>query len=114
MRFHKSGSSRAEVTLARWRVLSACRTSVERFVVEVAHRQHGCLSSVHLQDPLVEVAERLSGDGTVSLRFELTAAAAGPVITEDSPSPRSRSSGCEIDLHDLACGMAAHHDMEEH
>jgi hypothetical protein len=33
---------------------------------------------VHLKDPLMEVAERLSGNGAVTLRLELTAAAAGP------------------------------------
>jgi hypothetical protein len=55
---------------------------IEGLVVEVAHREHGCLSSVHLEYPLVEVAERLPGNGAVARRLELTAAAAGPVVAE--------------------------------
>jgi hypothetical protein len=42
---------------------------VERFIVEVTHREHGRLSSVHLQHSLVEVAEGLTGNGAVSLRL---------------------------------------------
>jgi hypothetical protein len=45
--------------------------SIERFIVEVPHRQHGCLRLVHLQDPLVEVAERLPGNGAAARRLEL-------------------------------------------
>jgi hypothetical protein len=62
-------------------VLSAChRRRIERFVVEVAHCKHGCLPPLHFQLPLVEVAERLYGNGAVYLRLELTAAAAGQLL----------------------------------
>jgi hypothetical protein len=88
--------------------------SVEGFVVEIAHGEHRCLWSVHLQDPLVEVAERLPGNRTVSLRFELTAAAAGPMVAEDGPGPGGRSCGFEIDLNDFSSGVATHHDVKEH
>jgi hypothetical protein len=45
----------------------------ERLIVEVLHHGHGCLPSVHLEDPLVEVAMRLSGNGEVSRALELAA-----------------------------------------
>src|SRR5206468_5063491 len=87
---------------------------VERFVVEVAHSEHGCLWSVHLEDPLVEEAECLPGNGAVPSRLELTTAAAGPVVAEYGPGPGGRRCGLEVDLNDLAGGVAAHHYVEEH
>ena len=104
------------MTLARCRVLECVSNQggVERFVVEVPHREHRCLGSVHLQDPLVEIAERLPGNGAVSLGLELTAAAAGPMVAEDGPGPGGRRGGFEIDLNDFAGGIAAHHHVKEH
>ena len=67
---------------------------------------------MHLQNPLVEIAERLPGNGAVSLGRELTAAAARPMGYRNGPL-RSRR-GFKIDLHDFAGGIAAHHHMKEH
>jgi hypothetical protein len=52
--------------------------------------------SVYLEDPLVEIAERLPGNGAVSLGRELTAAAAGPMVAEDSPGPGGSRSGLKL------------------
>jgi len=40
---------------------------------------------VDLPDALVEVGEGLPGDRPVAGRFQLAAAAGGPVVTEDGP-----------------------------
>ena len=86
---------------------------VEGLVVEVAHGQHGGGRAVHLEHPLVEVAERLARDGAVAGRLVLPPAAAGPVVAEHGPGP-GRRGGAEVDLDDLAGGVAAHHHVEEH
>jgi hypothetical protein len=62
----------------------------------------------------MEVGERLSGNGAVTLRLELTAAAAGPMVAEHGPGPGGRRGGSEVHLNDLAGRVAAHHNMEEH
>jgi hypothetical protein len=87
IRFHKSRSSRAAVTFARCRVLSACRTSEvsNRFVVEVPHRVHRRLRPVHLKDPLMKVARCLARYGAIALGHELAAAAARPMAVKHGP-----------------------------
>jgi hypothetical protein len=65
------------------------------------------------EDPLVEVAQRLSGNGAVTIRLELTATPARRMITKHGSGPRGRSRGLEIDLDDLPGGVTAHHHMEE-
>jgi hypothetical protein len=53
-RFHNNGFSRAEVILAHCRVAKRMpgKRSIERFVVEIPHRQHRRLRSVHLKHRL--------------------------------------------------------------
>jgi hypothetical protein len=60
MRFHKGGSSRAEVTLTRCRVLSACRTS-ETSNGSSLNPLIARLRAIHFQNPLTEGAERIPG-----------------------------------------------------
>lgn len=69
--------------------MRVAQARVERFVVEVPHRKHRGLRSVHLKHPLVEVAERLPGNGAVALRLELAAAPAWPVVAEDGAQVRA-------------------------
>ena len=52
--------------------------------------------SVHLEDPLVEIAERLPSNGAVALGLELTATAAGPMVAEDGPGPGGHRRGLKL------------------
>ncbi len=115
IRFHSRGFSRADITFARCRVLSACRTSESSkgSSLKSPMASSGGGRAVHLEHPLVEVAERLAGDGAVAGRLVLASAAAGPVVAEHRPGPAGRG-GAEVDLDDLAGGVAAHHHVEEH
>ena len=76
---------------------------VEGFVVEIAHGQHRGARAVHLQHPLMEVAQGFPGDVTVSGRLGGTAAAGGPVVAEHRPHPAT-GAGHEVDLHDVESG----------
>jgi len=113
---HNSGSCCTELTLARCPVLGAWRTSesVERFVVEVSHRQHRCERPVHLQDPLMEVAQRLSGNGVVSLRLELTATPAGQWLPNTAHVRAAAVVVLKLTRTISPGGVTAHHHMEEH
>jgi hypothetical protein len=87
------------------------KRSVERLVVEVPHRQHRCLRSVHLEDPLMKVAKGLARYGPIALGLELAAAAARPIVAQVRAAAVV---GFEIDLDDLAGGVAADHHVVEH
>ena len=87
-------------------------TGVEGLVVEVTHRERGGVGSVELEGAFVEVGEGFAGDVAIAGGFGLAAAAGGPVVAEDRPG--ASLGGLEVDLDDLAGGVASHHDMEEH
>src|SRR5207247_8858594 len=84
---------------------------VEWLVVEVTHRQRRRLVAVLLPGALMEVGQGLARDVAVAGRFVLSAASRRPVVAEDRPHAMVLRS--EVDLHDLASRIAAHHHMEE-
>jgi hypothetical protein len=67
---------------------------------------------VDLERALMEIAERLAGDVSVSGRLKPPAAARRPVVSEHGP--RAVLVRLEVDLDELARRVAAHYDMEEH